>query len=85
MFSLNKQTPPAVPDIVLTHNNTVTPPTFSLSVIQNTGEDGTVQDEIQVDITDPALDPFIYEYDIAVKETTEVNFDTTSILRDPLI
>tara|TARA_R110001592_G_scaffold90856_2_gene266675 strand:+ start:4335 stop:6044 length:1710 start_codon:yes stop_codon:yes gene_type:complete len=77
--------PAAVPDIVLTHNNTVTPPTFSLSVIQNTGEDGTVQDEIQVDITDPALDPFIYEYDIAVKETTEVNFDTTSILRDPLI
>ena len=74
--------PASIPAIEITHNNNVSIPAYSLSVIQNTAQDGTVQDEIEVTITDPATDPFVYEYDIAVKESGLTNFDMTSVLRD---
>ena len=71
-----------IPAIVLTHSNTITPPIFNLSVIQNKAQDGTIQDEIQVNITDNPLDKFIYEYDIAVQESGSSTFDTQSVLTD---
>lgn len=80
--STDAEDPATIPAIELTHNNNVSIPAYSLSVIQNTAQDGTVQDEIEVTITDPATDPFVYEYDIAVKELGLTNFDMTSVLRD---
>jgi hypothetical protein len=57
-------------------------PTSSLAIVSNTAEDGTIQDSIEVTITDDAADPHIIEYDVYWKESTASNYETLSVLRD---
>jgi|TARA_R110002153_G_scaffold148494_2_gene299846 hypothetical protein len=60
----------------------VATPASSLAVVSTTGEDGTIQDVLEVTITDNPNDPHQIEYDVYYKENTETNFETISALRD---
>ena len=67
---------------VATNYMNVATPVSSLAIVSNTAEDGTIQDAVEVTITDDPNDPHIIEYDIYFKESTQSNFETVSVLRD---
>jgi len=67
---------------VATNYMTVAVPASSLAVVSTTGEDGTIQDVVEVTIVDDPEDPHIVDYDIYWKDTTETDFETLSVLRD---
>ena len=72
----------AVAAPTITKINDVAIPSFALTATQETANDGTVVDQIEVNITDPTDDRHITEYDIYWKENSQSNYETQSVLRD---
>ena len=67
---------------VATNYMNVAVPVSSLAVVSNVAEDGTIQDSIETTIVDNPNDPHQIEYDIYWKESTAVDYETLSVLRD---
>ena len=82
-WSTSEQNDPvAVPQIIITNPTSVDTPAFSLTQTQGLSEDGTIIDQVEVNITDPTNNKFVYEYAIEHKESTASNYETTSVLRE---
>ena len=80
--SSEEQSQGTVPTLTPTYDQTVATPTFSLTQQQEKAEDGTIIDQIVVDISDPTTDPHVKFYQIFWKENSESDYKIIEVERE---
>ena len=77
-----EQSQGTIPSLTPTYDQTVATPTFSLTQQQEKAEDGTIIDQIVVDISDPTTDPHVKFYNIFWKENSESDYKVIEVERE---
>ena len=77
-----EQSQGTAPSLTPTYDQTVSTPTFSLTQGQSKAEDGTIIDEIVVDVSDPSSDPHVTHYSVYWKENSEANYKEVLVERE---
>ena len=80
--SSEEQSQGTVPSLTPTFDQTVATPSFSLTQQQDKAEDGTIIDQIVVDISDPPTDPHVKFYQIFWKENSESDYKIIEVERE---
>jgi len=80
--SSEEQSQGTVPSLIPTYDQTVATPTFSLTQDQSKAEDGTIIDDIIVDISDPLTDPHVKFYQVFWKENSESDYKVIEVERE---